>query len=77
MDYVIIAAVITGTTEVFKRLFGDKYVEVAALTIGVIAGILFVDSSIGTQVFTGLAFGLASMGVFDIAKIGKDKSLPK
>lgn len=74
MEYVIIVAIITGISEVLKSFLGKQYIELIVLIIGIIAGLLFVEENIGTQVFVGMAFGLSSMGLFDLSNIVKKET---
>lgn len=72
MDIAIVVLIITGLVQVLKKAVPNVTQNVAIivpLALGLVAGLLFIDAEIGVQVFSGLAIGLASMGVFDISKL--------
>lgn len=74
MEYGIIATIITGITQVIKKQFGKDYIEILTLTLGIVSGLLFIDSNLPDQIFGGLAIGLVSMGMFDTSKLINKKS---
>lgn len=74
MEIGIVVLIITGLVEVLKKSVPDinSYVlAILPIALGVLSGVLFVDAEIGVQLFSGIAIGLASMGVFDITKLAK------
>lgn len=79
LDYALIVTVIIGITELIKQAIPDKFsslkkfIPIVSLALGVVSGIVYVDEVLRTQVFIGLAMGLAASGLFDIASIPKKK----
>jgi uncharacterized membrane protein YfbV (UPF0208 family) len=73
IDYAVIVTLIVGLTEIFKRYLPSKFMPIVALIFGIVAGLFYVDGDIKTQIFVGIALGLASSGLFDVAKIGMKK----
>lgn len=79
LDYALIVTVIIGITELIKQAIPDKFsylkkfIPIVSLALGVVGGIVYVDEVLRTQVFIGLAMGLAASGLFDIASIPKKK----
>ena len=71
IDYALIVAVIMGITEIAKKQFGAKYMPVFAFALGIVAGVVYLEGDIASRVFFGMAIGLTSSGLFDLAKIPK------
>jgi len=71
MDYLLIVAIITSVVEFLKKsaTIPVKFQPIVPIALGLAGGFLFVDGNIGTQLFLGLGFGLASMGLFDLSKV--------
>lgn len=74
MEIGVVVLIITGLVEVLKKTIPDinrNILVIVPIALGVLSGVLFVDAEIGVQLFSGIAIGLASMGVFDITKLAK------
>lgn len=67
----LIVAVITGLSQLIKKYIPTQYIPFVALALGIIGGFSFVEGTVQYQVLVGLALGLSSMGLFDIAKVTK------
>lgn len=73
-DYAIIVAVIVGIVEVVKQFLPSKFMPLASIALGVVAGIVYVEGTIESQIFVGLAMGLAACGLFDVTKLPTKKT---
>lgn len=73
MDYVVVVAIITGVVQLLKKTgtLSEKLQPIVPVFLGLVGGFLFVDGDIGTRLFLGIGFGLASMGLFDLSKVNK------
>lgn len=74
IDYAVIVALIIGLTEIIKRYVPSKFIPIVALFFGVVAGLVYIEGNIETKIFFGIAMGLAAIGLFDIAQIGKNSN---
>lgn len=69
-DIALIIAVVLALTELIKQLgLSKKYLPVASLVLGLLAGIFYVNGSLQEQIMYGLIIGLSASGLFDQSKI--------
>ena len=71
-EIAILVAVVLAMTEFVKRLdlVPVKYVPAVSLTLGLLAGIFYVDAAtIQEKIMYGLMIGLSAAGLFDQSKI--------
>lgn len=68
----VLAAVVTGVTEVFKRTFrmNKRFVPLASLAVGILLGAAayFIDAEIGIRMWAGGIAGLMGTGLFEAGK---------
>lgn len=67
----LIIAVIVALNEVIKRSLGisSKYLPITSLTLGLVAGFLYLDGELKERLFYGLIIGLSASGLFDQTKL--------
>jgi hypothetical protein len=68
----VVIAVVVALTQFIKKmnLIPIKYLPVATLVLGLLAGFFYVDAStIQEKIMMGVMIGLSSSGLFDQSKI--------
>ncbi|HAM79611.1 holin [Ornithinibacillus bavariensis] len=69
-EIALIIAVVLALTELLKQLgVSKKYLPVASLILGLLAGVFYVGGSPKEQIMYGLMIGLSAAGLFDQSKI--------
>lgn len=72
----LIAPVVTGVVQAVKKATGvdKRYLPLVAIVVGMVLGALatFIDPSITLRLWAGGISGLASVGLFELGKQGKD-----
>ncbi|WAA10341.1 holin [Fervidibacillus albus] len=69
----LIIAVVVGLVELVKRLevVPTKFLPLVSLSLGILAGVFYLDGDIKVRVFNGIIIGLSASGLFDQTKIMK------
>lgn len=74
-DIALIIGVVLALTELIKQLgLNKKYLPVASLVLGLLAGVFYIEDSIQEQIMYGLMIGLSASGLFDQSKIVTKKA---
>ncbi|GIO26380.1 holin [Ornithinibacillus bavariensis] len=69
-EIALIIAVVLALTELLKQLVvSKKYLPVASLILGLLAGVFYVGGTLQEQIMYGLMIGLSAAGLFDQSKI--------
>lgn len=68
----VLAAVVTGVTEVLKKSFkmNKRFVPLASLAVGILLGAAayFIDAEVGIRMWAGGIAGLMGTGLFEAGK---------
>ncbi|GIO27715.1 holin [Ornithinibacillus bavariensis] len=69
-EIALIITVVLAFTELIKHLgLSNRYLPVASLVLGLLAGIFYVGGTLKEQIMYGLMIGLSAAGLFDQSKI--------
>lgn len=60
--------VISGVIEVVKRVLPDRFVPLASVVLGGVAGYFFLEGELAEQILTGIVLGLSASGLYDVVK---------
>lgn len=72
-DVALIIGVVVALTQLMKGFIPNKYLPALSLVLGVVAGVIYVEGDLKSQIMYGLMIGLSASGLFDQTKIVKKK----